>query len=254
MKWKEEPARFWERCLITDEKMWELHAGGVNRQNTRMRAASASEVPPMEKDQYPQKVHVWGGISANGLSELIFLEHSVDGNAYRKLLSNQMQNIKTLFPVWELMIFEDDWAHAHTAKESIAFKEQNFPNFFRTRLVDQENHFFAPSKMDDLWPIERIWRHLVNIVFSKWPLPGTVAEWKSRIQDAWDSVSTELCIRLIHEIPARLHEISRNQGKKIHPTWRSKNSEHRCRCSVCCDDDDEEFEMMLLELNDDLDC
>ena len=106
--------------------------------------------------------------------------------------------------------------------------------------------------MDNLWPIERIWRHLVN-VFSEWPLPQSDAEWKSRIQAAWDSVSKDFCIRLIHEIPARLHEISNNQGAKIHPSWCSKNSEKKCLSPVCFNGDDDEFEMMLLELNDDFD-
>ena len=191
-RFKDEPVEFWERCLFTDEKMWELDSGGVNRQNKRLRAHRASEVPPMDKEQYARRWHVWGGLSVNGLSNLVFLSHSVDGNSYRALLMDNMDNFKQLFPQGNTMIFEDDWTRPHTAEESVKFKEQHFPNFFRTRLREKEHEWYAPSKMDDLWPIERIWRHLVNVVFNDWPLPGSDDEWKERIQSAWDNVSVEL--------------------------------------------------------------
>ena len=162
-RFKDRSVEFWERCLFTDEKMWELDSGGLNRQNKRLRAHRASEVPPLEKEQYPRRWHVWGGLSSNGLSNLVFMSHSVDGRSYRALLEENMEIFKQLFPQWDTMIFEDDWARPHTANESVKFKEQHFPNFFRTRLREKDHQWFAPSKMDDLWPIERIWRHLVNI-------------------------------------------------------------------------------------------
>ena len=128
-RFKDKSVEFWERCLFTDEKMWELHSGGLNRQNKRFREQRASEVPPLEKEQYPRRWHVWGGMSSNGLSNLVFLLLSVNGSSYRALLEENMENFKQLFPQLDTMIFEDDWARPHTAHESVQFKEQHFPNF-----------------------------------------------------------------------------------------------------------------------------
>ena len=75
--------------LHTDEKMWELHAGGFNRQNTRLRATSAAEIQLIEKDQCPRKIHVWVDVSVNGLSDLVFLDCSVESNSYYQLLKRK---------------------------------------------------------------------------------------------------------------------------------------------------------------------
>lgn len=107
------------------------------------------------------------------------------------------------FSQWDFMIFEDDWTRSpHRAEECVKLKEQHFINFFRTHLRERDHEWLTPSKMVDLWPIDRIWCHLINVVFNEWPLPMSDVEWKERIQSEWDNVPKELCIRLIHEIPA----------------------------------------------------
>ena len=88
-------------------------------------------------------------------------------------------------------------------------------------------------------------------------LPLTDNEWKARIQSAWDAVTIDLCVRLIHEIPARLREMASNGGAKTHPSWRYRMWEHRCMCDVCKvsraeiqDDTNDDNGMLQVEVDD----
>ena len=39
--------------------------------------------------------------------------------------------------------------------------------------------------------------------------------------------------KLVHELPARIQEIYRMKGDRIHPSWDYEKSPYRCMCKVC---------------------
>ena len=75
--------KFWERFLITDEKIWTVD-GYFNPQNDRVRAKCKEDVESVERDKFPGKRMVWLGMSARGLTPLVYFKGSVNGNIYKK--------------------------------------------------------------------------------------------------------------------------------------------------------------------------
>ena len=93
-KFSAKEPQFWDELFSTDEKMWEMHAKSVNRQNKRVRASSSSDVQPLFLTQFPAKLHVWGGMSARGVSRLHVIEGSLNGEGYAQLLEEEITEIR----------------------------------------------------------------------------------------------------------------------------------------------------------------
>ena len=82
--------------------------------------------------------------------------------------------------------------------------------------------------MDDFWPIERVWTILAARVYRN-PRPTHISGVMRRVRELDATTLT----KLVHEMPVKMQEIYRLKGKKIHPSWKAKNSKYACRCSVC---------------------
>ena len=61
--------------MFTDEKYFCLR-GKLNRQNDRVWATNSSEVETVVTVKHDLKIMVWGGITWNGTTNLIFLRQS----------------------------------------------------------------------------------------------------------------------------------------------------------------------------------
>ena len=70
--------KFWERLLITDEKIWTVD-GYFNPQNDRVRAKCKEDVESVERDKFPGKRMVWLGMNVRGLTPLVHFKGSVNG-------------------------------------------------------------------------------------------------------------------------------------------------------------------------------
>ena len=76
------------------------------------------------------------------------------------------------------------------------------------------------TKMDDFWPIERIWAILAQRVFRS-PGPKTIAAVMRRIREGCRNFDQRTLTWLVHELPAKMNE--------IHPS----KSSFACKYSVC---------------------
>ena len=65
--------------MWTDESIFEVHHA-PNRQNDRIWAKSREGVSPLETVKHPTKVMVWGGMTAQGLTELHFVPENQTAN------------------------------------------------------------------------------------------------------------------------------------------------------------------------------
>lgn len=54
-----------------------------------------------------------------------------------------------------------------------------------------------------------------------------------RVNKEWKKLTPEFCTKLMHEMPARLNEIHRVNGKKIHPSFKPSKYQWACKCDVC---------------------
>ena len=163
--------KFWERFLISDEKIWTVD-GYFNPQNDRVRAKRKEDVESVERDKFPGKRMVWLGMSARGLTPLVHFKGSVNGSVYKEkvlkkvIVDDVLQRKKSrglpihkqkLFAKNSDMIFEQNFAQPHSTNECQNFMEEHFPSHTPTlwRFEDIDPMFFGP-KWDDFWSIERL--------------------------------------------------------------------------------------------------
>ena len=73
--------------------------------------------------------------------------------------------------------------------------------------------FFAP-KMDDFWPIERLWAIIAAQVYRE-PRPAHIDGVMRRVREEFQNLKPETLTKLMHALPAKMKEIYRLKGKKI---------------------------------------
>ena len=127
---------------------------------------------------------------------------------------------RLLFESEDDIIFEQDYASIHTAKLT--------QEWFESKGIDVIGAD-TPAKMDDFWPIERLWGIMIPIVYRD-PEPQDVDTLRERVFEAWTHILPGTCQVLIHEMPCRLRKIVELKGHKI--TQRLKESE-KCQCDFC---------------------
>lgn len=245
-KFKDEPPEFWERFLITDEKLWTTN-GMFNVQNDRVRAKKASDVTPIDLEKFPGRRMTWLGMSARGLTKLHLVKGMVNGKVYqdkilkkiiagdvlkRKKKSEKITETK-LFARNGDMIFEQDFATPHSTNANDEFMKNNFPNYTPTlHRYRGEHEYYFPPKMDDFWPIERLWAILAHQVYRN-PRPKNIQLVMKRLRVAVNGTNKRTLIRLVHDLPAKMQEIYRMKGKKISGDFDPKKSPYACECEIC---------------------
>ena len=129
------------------------------------------------------------------------------------------------------MIFEQDFAPPHCTNQ--LFMEEHFPAHTPTlwRYEDIEPLFFGP-KWDDFWSIERLWAILSQRVYRN-PRPTHISGVMRRLREEVRNTDPKTLTRLVHELPAKMNEIYRLQGKKIPGNFDPRKSPHACKCNVC---------------------
>ena len=187
-------------------------------------------------------------MSARGLTPLVHLKGSVNGCVYKekalkKIIANDvLQRNKSLcllihkrklFSKNSDMIFEQDFAQAHSTNECQNFMEEHFPAHTPTlwRFENNDPLFFGP-KWDDFWSIERLWAIQSQRVYRN-PRPKHISGVMRRLRDEVKNTDPKTLIRLVHELPAKMNEIYRLKGKKILWNFDPRESPHACKCSVC---------------------
>ena len=117
--------------------------------------------------------------------------------------------------------------------ENHEFMAENFPNHTPTLHRFRNVHpYWFPPKMDDFWPIERIWAILAQQVYRE-PRPKTIAAVMRRVRDECRKMKESTLTKLVHQLPAKMNEIYRLKGKKIPATFDPKKSPYACKCSIC---------------------
>ena len=131
------------------------------------------------------------------------------------------------------MIYEQDFAQAHSTNECQNFMEEHFPAHTPTlwRFEDSDPLFFGP-KWDDFWSIERLWAIQSQRVYRN-PRPKHISGVMRRLREEVKNTDPKTLIRLVHELPAKMNEIYRLKGKKIPSNFDLRKSPHACKFSAC---------------------
>ena len=202
LKWCNEKAQWneeWDNVIFSDEKKFNLDGpDGLHSSWYDIRG---------EKKYFSKRkfgggsVMIWAGFSKAGKTKIAFLEGNQTSSGYIYQLSEYLLpyahlNYGTNF------VFQQDLASIHNSKETkLWFQEQNI------------NVLDWPACSPDLNPIENLWGIFVRKVYADFRQFSTKKELKKAILDCWESIESELLIKLINSMPRRCMEVILAKGK-----------------------------------------
>jgi hypothetical protein len=149
---------------------------------------------------------VWAAIGLGYKSPLIFIEGSVNSEAYRTMLRNyrifeSIQESAETRGV-TLPFFQQDGAPAHTSKTTMAWLEKKTP------LIKN-----WPPNSPDLSPIEMVWAILKKKLTER--QPKTLTEFKIVLREEYSDIPHETIDRMIAGMNARFRLCIAHHGECI---------------------------------------
>jgi hypothetical protein len=188
----------WRQVLFSDEKTFELFA---HPHNQYIWTATAAEVRPQPTVKHPPKLHVWGGISYLGKTELFVFTGNMDGPFYKRILTERMlPDARRIFGdrPW---VFQQDGDPKHTSGLVQQWLARH------VRFIPKKHW---PANSPDLNPIENLWAYLQQRVYAR--EPRTLDGLQRIIEEEWDQIPIERIRRLVDSMPRRLAAVQFNQG------------------------------------------
>lgn len=142
---------------------------------------------------------VWGCIGVDFKTDLVFIEGTVDQDAYIRILED------SLLPRYTSeRVFIQDNAPAHRGKNTAAWLQGSPINSVR-----------LPPYSPDINIIENVWAYMANEIYAGGKQYLTVAELKRSVLQSWNNLPTELVRACVESIPERLHQIIEADGHTI---------------------------------------
>ncbi|CAF0841086.1 unnamed protein product [Rotaria sordida] len=228
---KDQNLSWWDKILVTDSKVF-LLSGGRNPKHHGRWVFDSEELDLWEVDKYSKGLHVYGGMTSKGLSQLVFISGIIDGERYVNEVLPILTDVQgrtevtdditrtSLFDDNEDWIFEQDHATCHDSNVAQEYLRQSVPDFF--------NKNEAPAKLDDLWCIERIWVVVANKVYGGGQKqPKSLPALKRRIIEAWKSLDSKILRKTVHQMPLRAKEIVKRKGGRF------GSFKQHCKCQLC---------------------
>ena len=171
-----------DNVIFTDECTVEL-------QSTRKVVFHKIGQPPplVPKPKHPQKIHVWGGISAKGATAIVMFTGIMNATRYTDILD------AALIP-----FIRDHYTHHHR------FQQDNDPkhtsrwaqNYFETKEI---NWWRTPPSSPDLNPIENIWGSMKEYL-RRVVKPHNTEELKAGIREFWKTLTPEVCRKYVRHL------------------------------------------------------
>lgn len=185
------------RVLFTDESTFEL-----NRNKGKVFHFKDQPVPYAPRRNPNSTQMCWAGISAQGKTDIFFIEGWVDGPAYQSILDENLKTIKGLFgrKKW---YWQHDNAAPHKTPSNIEFIE--------TKLT---KHILPhPAQSPDLNPIELVWAEMKKDVEAQ--SPKTKAELRRAILSSWNKIGIRYIRKVIGGLNQRMEKVIEKGGLQI---------------------------------------
>ena len=159
-------------------------------------------------------IMISGGISKNGLGNLIFHSGNVNTFSYKQVLHYYKEDFINLAP----KLFQQDGAKVHSSKRSrLEIKNLFGDNFIPTwddgPKLNGEIIPRWPPNSPDLSPIEIIWS-IIKGMLTMFP-PSNLDELKSAIKKVWESIPVAICKNIFEHFKERWKLCIIHKGRRL---------------------------------------
>ena len=139
--------------IFADESTFQTHANrkrGTDIQNYDAKGKKRGKLDKFKTYQpkHPLKIHVWGGISRRGKTQLLIFSGIMDGPFYvEQCLTTYMytESAKELYPHGDVTMWADN-DPKHTCKQACAYITEHGVSTIKT-----------PAESPDMNPVENVW-------------------------------------------------------------------------------------------------
>jgi hypothetical protein len=159
-----------------------------------------------DRQQFPMRIMVWGGITRNYKSPLMRVEGILNADGYIELVnaSGVIAAMNSQFGL-NAWVFQDDGASAHRAKKARAFLAQC------CFTLSTDLHW--PAHSPDLNVIENIWGILKDkMIVSNCKTPDDLWNEAKRV---WEAIPITVVNNVIDSFHERLRAVSALDGKSL---------------------------------------
>ncbi|KAJ8737451.1 hypothetical protein PYW08_000046 [Mythimna loreyi] len=195
----------WSKVLFSDECKIMLYGNDGRNKVYRRDGERYAQCCIEEKVSYGGgSWTVWGGISADGKTELAF----VSGprlpalNCHRYVEECLEPHVMPYAHfIGNGFIFMHDNARAHTAGVV-----RDYLNEVDISIMEW------PARSPDMNPIEHLWDELKRRIRARDPAPETLSQLQDAIQEEWDNIPQHVIVTLIRSMKNRMEAVIRAQG------------------------------------------
>ena len=190
------------RIIFTDECRI---CGGPDCSKRWFRSDDYSEFTTISTEKFSISVMIFAAIGYNYISDVYFIEGSLNTDKYINLLiqSDLFKKLNDKFGPFNYL-YEQDGAPCHTTQKSIKFIEQN------ARIL-----YGWPPNSPDLSPIEMIWAIVKRKLQKLNYIPKNKEELKEAIRNIWKTIKLETVNSLIDSFQYRIQMCHDVGGQSI---------------------------------------
>ena len=127
----------------------------------------------------------------------------MNGNVYReRILETEVAKFQDTCLGMDIpFVFDDDGAPPHRQHLNIIWRQD--------RSIE---HLDRPSKSPDLCPLENIWSWIQKKVYLRNPIPNSIDELRTAVQDEWRNLPDDVIHANIDSMPNRCQRVIDNLG------------------------------------------
>ena len=168
--------------IFTDESSIQLE---THRKRCYRRKDAPRKLKPRPK--HPPKVHVWGGISNRGPTNIVIFTGIMTAIRYTSILeAGLLPYTRVTFPSGYRLQQDND--PKHCARFTQSFFEEHHVNWWRT-----------PAESPDLNPIENVWGSMKEFLRNSYK-PKGLEDLKEGIRVFWNNLTPAVCSRYIDHL------------------------------------------------------
>ena len=152
------------------------------------------------RPKHPIKLHIWGGISSRGATNILLFSGIMDAPRFQQILEAGLKPfINECFPDSHRLQMDNDPKHCSKLIED--YLSSNEIVWWRT-----------PAESPDMNPIENVWGSLKQYLRSTYK-PQNLEDLKEGIQRFWSSLTPDVCQRYINHLTKVIPKVIEVRGE-----------------------------------------